>query len=118
MLMRILLRLVTDRSLPRAGGIVRSSTIVSIPMPARLSLLVFLAGTAPSAAQEPVLPDFPARAELITVDVVVLGKDGRPIRGLKPSDFAIREDGKPQAIVGFEARDLAVVPAGAAAAAW
>jgi VWFA-related protein len=70
--------------------------------------LFVLAGPAlPAAAQERAVPDFPARADAITVDVIVLDKDGRPVRGLKASDFTVREDGKPQPIVGFEARDLA-----------
>lgn len=40
------------------------------------------------------------------MDVVVLDRDGRPVRGLTRADFALSEDGKPQAIVGFEARAL------------
>jgi VWFA-related protein len=71
-----------------------------------------------AAAQERAVPDFPVRADAITVDVVVLDGQGRPIRGLKASDFTVREDGKPQAIVAFEARDLATsAPPDAAAAA-
>jgi len=60
-----------------------------------------------SQAQEPKTPAFPAQAEAITVDAVVLDKDGHPIRGLTKGDFVVLEDGKAQEIVGFEARDLA-----------
>ena len=80
---------------------------MSVAARKRWRLLVLASLALPAAAQERAVPDFPARADAITVDVLVLGKDGRPIRGLKASDFTVREDGKPQTIVGFEARDLA-----------
>ena len=38
---------------------------------------------------------------LTNVDVVVTGKDGQPVTGLKPSDFEIYEDGKLQDITHF-----------------
>ncbi|MET0556702.1 MAG: VWA domain-containing protein [Vicinamibacteria bacterium] len=66
-------------------------------------MLVAAACAAPLGAQEP--PRFPAQAEAITVDVVVLDRDGRPVRGLTRADFALSEDGRPQAIAGFEARE-------------
>src|SRR5688572_7387426 len=83
---------------------------MSVAACVRCWLLALTSLALPAAAQERAVPDFPARADAITVDVVVLGKDGRPIRGLKASDFTVREDGKPQTIVGFEARDLAAAP--------
>jgi len=52
------------------------------------------------------VPTFPSRTELVTVDAVVLDDRGRPVRGLTAEDFALSEDGKPQAIVSFEAFDL------------
>jgi VWFA-related protein len=55
----------------------------------------------PLRAQEPAR--FPAQTEAITVDVVVLDRDGRPVRGLTRGDFTLAEDGRPQEIVGFEA---------------
>lgn len=59
---------------------------------------------APATANEP--PIFASRAEAITVDVVVLDRDGNPVRDLSAADFTVFEDGDPQAIVAFEARDL------------
>src|SRR5712691_1733906 len=61
------------------------------------------------AAQEPPAertPSFPSQASAITVDAVVLDASGAPIRGLTRDDFTILEDGRPQTIVGFEARDV------------
>jgi len=63
--------------------------------------VALLAGLA--AAQEPpAVPSFPSRVELVTVDVVVLDAQGRPLPGLRREDFALYEDGRPQAIATFE----------------
>ena len=44
--------------------------------------------------------------QLVVEDVLIKGKDGKPILGLKPSDFTITEDGKPQKISVFEFQTL------------
>jgi len=67
----------------------------------------------------PTLP--PVRTELVQIDVVVTGKDGRPVEGIAPGEFEILEDGKPQTLSHFavEARpglrveEAAPPPAGA-----
>ena len=65
------------------------------------------AGQAPRAAVAPGnLPAFPAQAEAITVDAIVLDKDDLPVTGLVKGDFTLLEDGRPQTIVGFEPRVL------------
>lgn len=69
---------------------------------ARVRLVALASLALPAAAQERALPDFPARADAITVDVVVLGRDGRPVRDLRRDEFTLLEDGQPMAIVGFE----------------
>lgn len=51
-------------------------------------------------------PTFPAGTELVTVDVVILDKQGMPVAGLSRDDFAIAEEGKPQELAAFEAVDL------------
>ena len=48
---------------------------------------------------------FPAGVELVTVDVVVVDRDGAPVRGLRAEDFTLEEDGRPMAIAAFEAVD-------------
>ena len=42
-------------------------------------------------------------ARLVVIDVVVTGKQGRLVTGLKKEDFAAKENGKDQAIKAFEA---------------
>jgi VWFA-related protein len=70
----------------------------------------------PARAQEPSVPSFPTKAEAITVDVVVLGRDGQPVRGLTKADFTVLEDGQPQEVVSFEAREMQAGSAEAKAA--
>jgi VWFA-related protein len=65
-----------------------------------LALLV-LAGLLVQEAQT--VPTFPAAVELVTVDAVVLDRDGNAVAGLARGDFVVSEDGRPQEIVGFEA---------------
>jgi VWFA-related protein len=51
---------------------------------------------------------------LVVVDVVVLGLDGRPVKGLKASDFSLSEDHQPQHIRNFQEHPSS--PSGPAAA--
>ena len=53
---------------------------------------------------------FSAEAAVVTVDVLVLDDDGQPVRGLEKGDFVVFDDGRPQAIVGFKARELPPEP--------
>jgi VWFA-related protein len=56
-----------------------------------------------TAQQQPV---FRSRVDLVELDVSVLDKDRRPIRGLSRADFTVLEDGKPQEIAVFEPIDI------------
>ena len=56
--------------------------------------------------QAPV-PAFPIRSEVITVDALVLDKQGRSVTGLSKVDFIVREDGVAQEITAFLAVDTA-----------
>lgn len=75
---------------------------------ARLAVLALLAGTTwvPSQAQqagsqEPPPPTIRVNTRLVLVDVVVTDKQGKPVSGLKPSDFTVQEKGKTQKIAFF-----------------
>src|SRR6187549_2386601 len=52
-----------------------------------------------SQSQKP--PVFRAGVELLQIDVTVLDKNHKPVRGLTKDDFTLLEDGKPQTIDGF-----------------
>jgi len=54
-------------------------------------------GAAQAPPQQPV---FRTGTDVIRLDVTVLGKNRRPVHGLKDADFTVYEDGKPQRIVG------------------
>ncbi len=41
-------------------------------------------------------------ARTVLVDVVVTGKDGKPVKGLHKEDFTVMEDGRPQQITSFD----------------
>jgi VWFA-related protein len=55
-------------------------------------------------------PTFPGDVELVTVDVVVTDKTGRPVPGLTVEDFTVEEEGLPQTVSSFEAVELPSVP--------
>ena len=77
-----------------------------------LAVLALLGGAWAAAQQPPGAPSFPAEAGVITVDVVILDKAGRPVAGLTRDAFTVLDDGRAQAIAAFERRELqAAAPA-------
>ena len=56
----------------------------------------------PAAEGSAANPVFRTTTRLVQVDVVVTDKQGRPIPGLKQSDFIVMQDGKPQQVRVFE----------------
>jgi len=52
------------------------------------------------------MPQFRAAVDLVHLDVSVLDKERRPVRGLTAADFEIFEDGKPQTLSTFAAVDI------------
>lgn len=76
-------------------------------------LAVLLA--APQTAPTPAPPVFVSGAELVTVDVVVVDADGRPVSGLGQGDFSVLEDGQPREIATFEEVRVPEPPGAAAA---
>jgi VWFA-related protein len=67
-----------------------------------------------SAQQQPPPPTFRTGVDAVQLDVSVLDKDRRPVRGLTAADFTVLEDGTPRRIVGFSAVELPALPAAAA----
>jgi len=48
---------------------------------------------------------FRSTVRRVPVDVVVQDKDGNPVRGLKQSDFVVKEDGSAQNVLSFDVSD-------------
>src|SRR5947208_4518946 len=81
------------------------------------ALLVFSAGVALTAGQQPPAqppppqqqqPTFRVRVDYVEVDVVVTDRQGNLVRDLKKEDFQVLEDGKNQAINTFTFVDIPV----------
>ena len=60
-------------------------------------------------AQQPADYTFRVQTDLILVNVTVRDKNGNFVRGLKPGDFTILEDNKPQKAVSFDVEDVDAV---------
>ena len=71
-----------------------------------LSAVLLLPAARPTGAAERPAPVFESGVGLVRVTVVVRDRSGALVRGLKREDFAISEDGKPQAIESFDFEDL------------
>jgi VWFA-related protein len=67
-----------------------------------VAVAVFALVMTPAAAQQ---PTFRSGVDLVHVDIVVVDKDGHPIRGLKRSDFTILDRKTPQTIAAFQEID-------------
>src|SRR5688572_9225865 len=69
----------------------------------------------PSGQQLPPVqpPTFRTGVDAVQLDVSVLDKERRPVRGLTGADFTVLEDGKPREIVAFSAIELPPVPTAA-----
>ena len=81
----------------------------------RSAIALWLCGLLTVSAQQPPAPAagdakkdvvISTTTQLVVEDVLIKGKDGKPVLGLKPSDFTITEDGKPQKISVFEFQTL------------
>jgi VWFA-related protein len=79
--------------------------------PTAVAWLTLVAAPVVSFSQAPQQPPvFRSRVDLVQLDVSVLDKDRRPVRGLTAADFTILEDGKPQTITAFWAVDVPEPP--------
>ena len=72
----------------------------------RLAALAFVAAAAivgpPPQDQTPQPPTFRTEANLVRVDVAVVDRHGEPVSSLTADDFAVEEDGIPQAVQSFK----------------
>ena len=80
----------------------------------KLTALVAMAGlllpTALLAQQSQTGYTFKAQTELVLVNVTVRDKNGNPVRDLKPEDFTVLEDNKPQKVATFDIDNTQNVP--------
>jgi len=74
-----------------------------------LLALALLCPTLPSQQQTDYV--FHTGSELVLVNVTVRDKDGKFVQGLKPENFTILEDNKPQRVVSFDVENVDAVPA-------
>jgi len=75
-----------------------------------LAILVGLALLCSSVpAQEQADYTFRVQSDLVLVNVTVKDKSGSFVRGLKPEDFTILEDNKPQKVVSFDVENIDAV---------
>ena len=94
----------------------RLTLAAAAAVPRALLGLFLLAVASPSARQATQAPPtFRSSVDLVHLDVSVLDRDRRPVRGLTPSDFAIFENGVSQKIAVFTAVDLPDPPPESAA---
>jgi VWFA-related protein len=63
-----------------------------------LRLAAFQVPTAPTQTQAQQRPVFRGGTHFVRVDAYPTSKDGRIVEGLRPEDFAITEDGRPQTV--------------------
>ena len=81
--------------IPHVAGLLFISGLSTIPASPLLA-------QASGEAQVSHAPTITVNARLVVLDVVVTGKDGKPVDGLTRKDFQIFEDDKPQDIRSFE----------------
>src|ERR671913_1679168 len=70
-------------------------------------LVVWVCASAQQQVPPAQPPTFRAAVDAVQLDVSVLDKDRRPVRGLTAADFTVLENGKPRPIVAFSAVELA-----------
>src|SRR6202021_1051969 len=75
---------------------------------ALLLALLLLNGALPS---QPSDYTFHSESDVVLVNVTVRDKNGKFVPGLKPENFTILEDNKPQKIVSFDVENVDAVPA-------
>jgi VWFA-related protein len=71
--------------------------------------MALLGYSLPAQEQQPGDYTFRVQSDLVLVNVTVRDKNGNFVRGLKPSDFTLLEDNKPQKVVSFDIENIDAV---------
>lgn len=97
-----------------------STTRIGAIMKPVLACAAAVASSSWLLAQQPPAspPTFSAATDVVRLEVSVLGRDRRPVRGLTAADFTVLEDGRERPIAAFSAVELPSVPLTKPAAAW
>src|SRR6186997_2437236 len=94
-----------DLPVPRSISMFRSVIAAS-----GVALVFLTAGTTAQQTPTGQTPVFRTAVDLVHLDVSVLDKDRKPVRGLTSADFTVVEDGATQPIVAFSAVDVPANP--------
>ena len=70
--------------------------------------MLFLGSTSPSQPQSDYL--IHVQSDLVLVNVTVRDKSGKFVQGLKPENFTILEDNKPQKVISFDMENVDAAP--------
>src|SRR5580698_11676562 len=73
---------------------------------ATLLQFALLCSSLPAEQQQAADYTFRVQTDLVLVNVTVRDKNGNFVRDLKPGDFTILEDNKPQKVVSFDVEDI------------
>ena len=71
-----------------------------------LALLAFSGTVFPAPARQEESVHEYASVSLVELPVNVVGRDGKPVRGLTAADFSVEDEGKPQTITAVDVVDL------------
>ena len=74
-------------------------------------LLTIALLSAPLPSQEQTELRLRSESDLVLVNVTVRDKNGNFVQGLKPENFTILEDNKPQKVLSFDVENVDAVPA-------
>jgi VWFA-related protein len=72
----------------------------------RLAAVAVICVLGAALAAQVAQPQFRSRVDVVHLDVSVLDRDRRPVRGLTAADFTVLEDGKPQKVSVFVPVDI------------
>lgn len=82
-----------------------------------LCTLIAAGGTA-LIAQQPAAPAFQTDVDIVRLEVAVLDKNRRPVRGLTADDFTIRVDGRERPVAAFAPVELPPAASPVPVASW